>query len=499
MTRLWPHLRTAVVFLVAGRFFYLLGTYLLRHETGRFRVESAAAALLVVGVLSRIGTRPKTPVREDPAAPGPAFLGLFVALAFLLYWPALSIGFLSDDAVLIDRARAWDLGPLSSILFRPVPLAAWAVLGTAGAGATLFHAVNIALHGANAYLASRVATRWLTTRTDALLAGACVMVTPLGPEAVAWCAGLFDVAATSMTLVLILVARDYASASLRRRSVFVVVALVAIGCKETAIVAPVLVLLDAWVARRLNPRIIADAVGVTAVFLAYAALRLVHAFGTTAPSITRYIAQRSIFETFGGLAMPWHGDVVQVMPWVPFLGAVVVAVPLTAALVTRAESLRTIAAAAGWILIAVAPVFPVIILPADLQGSRYFYLASVGWSLLFVLIGRRMPRAALRSLWVAAAACLLLANAAAVRVELRSWHAAADVRDRVRTALRATEAPAGCAAIALAALPDNVRGAYVFRVGSAETLKNAAPVPLTGEASPACTLTWNAESGQFVR
>jgi len=116
--------------LVLGlRLCYLLVQYVAGNGgVQRFHVESAAFLLVILGVAFRLSRH----VPDETATPGsplrsPLSLLVLVALAFGIYWPALSIGFLSDDFLLVDRASTWSVGAVNLELFRPLPLSVWAL------------------------------------------------------------------------------------------------------------------------------------------------------------------------------------------------------------------------------------------------------------------------------------------------------------------------------------------------------------------------------------
>jgi hypothetical protein len=161
--------------------------------------------------------------------------------------------------------------------------------------------------------------------------------------------------------------------------------------------------------------------------------------------------------------------------------------------------MRTIAGAAGWILIAIVPVFPIVMVLPDLQGSRYLYLATVGWAVLVVTLTRFVEQRLVRRIMLFAIVGLLFLSATAVRLEVTAWKEAALVRDRVLHALRTDKRLESCSSVTLEALPDNVRGAYVFRNGAAEAVSAELRTGVVPSAGAECTFTWNAAAGAFDR
>jgi hypothetical protein len=89
-------------------------------------------------------------------------------------------------------------------------------------------------------------------------------------------------------------------------------------------------------------------------------------------------------------------------------------------------------------------------------------------------------------------------NGWAVRKEIEHWQDAASLRDRVMLALRADPAFSLCPALTLNGLPDNVRGAYVFRVGAPEAVRRATGKEIVAQAGRECRLTWNPATDRFI-
>ena len=124
----------------------------------------------------------------------------------LLYWPVLFTGLFADDFVLVEAARAGRFTVWSE-LFRPSLFVVWRVLlAIVPEGAVALHAVNVVLHGVNAFLVYRLAAATGLSRLMALCAGALFLSYPAAVEAVAWPSGIQDVLMTTCVLIVLVVA-----------------------------------------------------------------------------------------------------------------------------------------------------------------------------------------------------------------------------------------------------------------------------------------------------
>ena len=519
MFRRWYLAGLALVLLLAARTTYLVVDYLLGGATRRYHVETSATLFVIAGLafhlvrarrqaaVVQVHEPPFVPAVEDARRPHSLssirsrgvwpWLPFSVAAAFALYWPALTIGWLSDDFVLIARAANWDIAAVTPALMRPVPLAAWSVLVALAAPDAAWHVLNVVLHGVNAWLTARLVAAWLPWPWP-LAAGAVMLTAPLAPEAVAWASGIFDVSATTMTLTAVMAGRAYARTpgALRRAALFGAV-LLAIGCKETAVVAPVLVLIDAWIRRAVTRTLLIDLGALTGLAAAFALVRLLSAFGMTAPPVSKYLVQRIVFESYGSLSVPWHELTRASGPAFAALAAVVLIVLATAFFLHRAtDRTNAVPGGAAWVLVAVLPVAPILFVAPDLQGSRYLYLATPAWAGLVTAFAAG-GFAARRPLAAGALLVLVVIAAWGVRQHLAPWQAAAAARDAVLAAALAPDV-ARCRTVRLSGLPDNIRGAYVFRNGAPEAFARQG-LRVSPDASPDCAFTWDATALRFVR
>lgn len=465
-----------------------------------YHLQTTATWFTLVG-LACVWMRQDPPgcTTAAPASPPSAlWLAVYACAGLILYAPAIRIGALSDDFVLMARASAWDFGPVTPILFRPLPLGLWAVLLSAGGGAAALHTLSIVLHGVNAWLTSRLASRWLARGAASHLAGAFMLTNPLHGESVVWLSGIFDVAATTAMLIAVLaLRRSTVAPSPRTRVTFALASLAALASKETAVVLPLLavvVVLPDW--RRLSRTIRIDIVVVATATLAYGAVRAWDAGDAAdALSVDRYSAQRALFTSLGALAAPWR-------PGEAHAPTVVVAALLLMALLARAfttasrHSMQAASLGALWVIVAIAPVMSSLVIGADLEGARYLYAASIGWALVMAGLGGAQTRFGTVARWpLVVAAGLAMHAAFGARAHLGPWTDAARLRDVVLASARADPRLAACGTVHIAGLPDAVAGAYVFRNGAREAFRSGAGVSLDDAATPDCHFRWRPEAG----
>src|SRR5207302_539479 len=248
--------------------------------------------------------RPDTHRVDTPRVPIWSWL-LWCAATFALFSPALTIGFLSDDFVLADRAGHFDFGFVNPDFFRPVPLALWAVALSTGLPALVLHAANLLLHATNAFLAMRWSSSLLRNRVAGMLVGATTVI------------GVF---------------------------------------------------------------------------------RLSRASEAVRQPITQYMVQRWAFGTIGGLAVPWH--VAFIRQYAVISALVVVAllglITCLSAATVDCHARRVAISTATWPLICTAPALTFFYVSADLQNSRYLYLATIGWAGLLLTAATATRRRRLR-------------------------------------------------------------------------------------------------------
>jgi hypothetical protein len=133
----------------------------------------------------------------------PLMVCAFVVAAAVLYFPTLSVGFLSDDYVLARLAAQNEFLGGSWEFFRPLPVLCFKL---AGAHPVVLHSAIIMLHGVNAALVAALAAAAGQPPAAAVVAGALFLTFPAHAEAVAWCSGLQDVLMTTGVLTAVALA-----------------------------------------------------------------------------------------------------------------------------------------------------------------------------------------------------------------------------------------------------------------------------------------------------
>lgn len=460
--------------------------------TQRHHVESAVVAFVVVGFLLLLTGQPVGTTERPPQSSGTRWEWVFwCGSAVLLYWPSLSVGLLSDDFVLADRAQRGEFGVVSPEFFRPLPLLAWsAVLSVAGPAG--LHLLNIVGHGFVAFLASRVAEPFLRSRYRAWAAGLVVLAFPASVEAVAWSSGVFDVAATLFVLAAVLVSRQYSTAPHGRvRVAMISCAALALLSKETAAVLPAIVALDAW-ARRHWPRALrVDLAGLSIAVVGFSGLRVFLASEVVHQPLSRYVLQRWAFGTLGGLSVPWHVEFNARWPWIPIASVIAVLALATAFFVGRVGSDRVRAAVAvsAWVLLGTLPTLPFFFVAADLQGSRYLYLPAVGYAILLSIMAAADGTLS-RRCGVATLVVVILSGLLGTRLHQEFWRDAATTRDLVLESARHDRRLQTCRTVAIGRLPDVVEGAYVFRNG-ADLAFGRVGLTLSANPPDGCRFDWD--------
>jgi hypothetical protein len=206
-----------------------------------------------------------------------------------------------------------------------------------------------------------------------------------------------------------------------------------------------------------------------------------------------------LVRPFATLGAPWSREL---LARAPILGVLSVAgLALLAArgtlrwrqdLAARSRALRL----ALWVLLSVLPVYSLFFVGPDLAGSRYLYLAEVGFAILLadLLLASPPSDRAGPAIVPALAIIVLVVSVWATTFHIEAWRGAARLRDRVVAAATSALTASPCPRPDLANPPDSLDGAYVFRNGFAAALRRAGlPAGDVGAdmTSERCRLVWD--------
>jgi hypothetical protein len=441
-----------------------------------------------------------------------AVAALLAALAAtVIHALMLRVSFVSDDFIFlyfVRHAGAADLwrvfAPQPSDIprggfYRPVGILLWSAgYWVGGLDPLPQRLLAVGLHVANVVLVLALG-RAVGLGGRAAAAGAAIFALfPTQAEAVSWLSGRFDLASLTFTLLYLLCGiRDGLPAHLAALACLCL----ALGSKEAAVTAPALLLL--LLAVRSPPRGAEDArallVGLAPsalVVAAYLGLRL-----TIFGGLGGYVLNgRNFAESAGPLdyALAWWRFLPALLaPISPGLlldtaralapGAwllALAAAALALGAVARAPigdppvaPWRALAFGAGWVAAASLP-----LASADspnmitFEATRYGYLPSVGVALAIgaaLAPGRQHPPSARAARFALLAGVLALSAATVAETNQRWVRASASADSIVADLMTLYPDPPPQTTFVLPNLPDNERGAYVFRNGAPEALRLA--------------------------
>jgi hypothetical protein len=494
--------RIAAAFCLISAAYVLLRVALYYFQidgTRRHHVEAASIAFvlaLAVRMIAADRVAPPDAVDRTPASTALSSLG-FIGAAVLLYWPALFTGLFADDYVLVEGARAGRFTVWTE-LFRPSIFVLWRwVLAIAPAPAVALHAVNIGLHGVNAFLVSRLGAAIGLPRVASLCAGALFLTYPAAVEAVTWPSGVQDVLMTTCVLIVLVVAVVATTnpSQVARLSWACAVLVVALLTKETAIAAPALLLMLGLIAGVRRPAWVTAGAcaAIVAIFL-FVRFSVLPLPPDYSPGASRYAAKELLVRPFATLIVPFRADETLRHPALGLVSAAFVVLMLTLGAGRtgwRDPAAARAVATAGMVLAAVSPVLTYFYVDPDLLGSRYVYLALTGWVLLLASsassVGSRggpglVPVLCLIAFWIPA-----------TRSHLLLWQKAASARERILEAAAAAADPR-CSGWVVSGVPATIEGVPLFVNGFPEAARpwlgepiHMAPAP---QSDGQCLLKW---------
>lgn len=381
---------------------------------------------------------------------------LVIALACGAYANSLRNGFVWDDQIILSRQLVVfdsigailitprDIPQYSPDYYRPVTVSSLLLdRALGGNDPFVFHLSVVLAHAAVSVLVLLLG--WSLLPHDpvgftAAIAGAALFaVHPIHTESVAWIAGRSDVLAT-LFLLAALVAHLRMGRGLWRATVVGVLALLALGAKETAIgLAPLLVLADLLIDRGERSRLWWPGyLGLGIAVVLYFALRSATVGGVVGSAVTGSPVDRTIIDMVGAvtvylLKLVWPAGLNAYIDAVPTgMLALVTAVAASLALTALAFSAWRRGKGAVtylllWLALTLAPSLAIVWrIPEAPIAERYLYLPSVAFCLLAgygaAILWRRAPSDSVRIVLAGAAALILAAAGAATWSRNRVWH-----------------------------------------------------------------------------
>jgi hypothetical protein len=480
--------RWAFVGLLGAAWFYLAAILFRHYAAGtaaRHQVESAWFILAGLATLVAV-SRGSPPAAEQPPVARIAPLVVLVGImaSAVLFLRSFRVGPLSDDYTLLEMAPGlsggWEY-------FRPLPLTVWSIVHPL-AGATGLHALNIALHGLNAALVYRLAISLSSHSGSAFaIAGAALFLTfPAAVEAVTWSAGIFDVSLVTWSLLFL---TSLLKETPRARVLTMASFTAALLSKETAAALPLL----GW-ALAFRNHVDRKALGAaTGIGAAYAVARLLQSDLPAMNAPLTFVIKESLARPFGTLGAPWTtGELESAAVLFGVVLPLVVATLVVAYALHAVIGVRPIVPLV-WVVAAVAPLLGTFFVSGDLEGSRYLYLPLVGWALMLTELAAHQVSKHGRQLALAAVAGLASVGAYGSWRHQTAWLEAAALRDLVLSEARSAMARTSCESAVFVAVPDNLRGAFVFRNGFVQAARGAGvKVELSSSSleNAACSFEW---------
>jgi hypothetical protein len=403
------------------------------------------------------------PTTERAAAFGLWLWASIPLLAIAAYAPALRVGFLADDLILLNQAQASGINlgvflPLPGyFLYRPVGSMLTWQLGWQlwGFNALPFHIISLLLYAGMSMLLGLWVASVSSDRRMGWLAGALFAVFPLHLEATAWIAAQWDLwAAFFGVLSLWLFARwlQTGEADIGRARLLYVSSLLSfflgVFSKESLTAFFPLFIMTAWLIKpsgrwaywkKVAPALVPFA-GVRALNIG---LRLL-AWGSVGGyqnARTNYLdfAWDAIIDVSKALLAPVNAAELgtSTAQIVGLLTTLAVCIGLV---FSRRERRAMLFASALWMALALVPVLNLFTISGDLRNNRLLFLVSAGYCVgLAVLLQTALATLADRqqqALATALVASLLLAGAITSWLQMRPWQVATTQVNAIDSELR---------------------------------------------------------------
>ncbi len=393
----------------------------------------------------------------------------------LLFGRTLPHFFLSDDFVQIERATRFSLSGLFDIrigLYRPVPSTVYKLMFKAfGFSPVPFNVLNLLIQIGNSVLVMWLGFRLTRSIAKGFLCGAIFTFHFMHVEPVIWVACLNHLL-TAGFLLGALILFDYGGKG--RRIWSLALFALALLSQEAAVVLPLFLLLWLWASSK--PVRLRETVPYFVISLAYLVLRIpslmvVKGTGAYAMRLGMNVAKNVAFIissmffrlNFRELLATWnaHGKgssaALEVLSSHP-LAAILVVVSLACFGIMFWRGGRAAKFGAAWLL---CSMLAVIFLVGT--GERVTYLPSVGFAVMSGVIILRLKKAP--AILAASAVCIYLFTVGFV--DSSRWIRASEISEKITGQLAGhiTQNP-GVRKLYVQGLPDNYKGAYVFRGGT---------------------------------
>jgi hypothetical protein len=469
------------------------------------------------------------PRRNRPAPLVIAAVVPFLA-AILVYLPALWTGFTADDFFILSRLKQF--GGLSDPLayftglgffeyYRPVAFLShaidWQFWGLNPAG---YHLTNLLLHASSSSLVFGLGRRLGGVLTG-VVAGLIFAVHPASHEAVYWISARFDVLATFLTLLALLLL----TGSPRAYVAGVVVFALALLAKESALALPAIFLAHDVLIRKLRPvPAVTRLIPIGLVAIGYALLRssagaLAAAGGTSRlPKLAMLAVMMAVLLWLAGSPRDANRPRAGATKWFPLIAillvlagaatVILVLIPATSlwvrekigfasfalfyllspvtfpppssAFFDRPEAMVAVAEAAAvvvvvlgvwrsrhWLTARPAALFALVFAAGALapvssmtSGPRYLYLAFAGVSLLAGLVVRHATPG-VRARWLTPVlTVLLVASSVQLLAAARAWKWSSDMTRASLALISSTLTPCGTQDVVVLTTPVGMRGVF---------------------------------------
>jgi hypothetical protein len=371
---------------------------------------------------------------SDPALARGAMRGWIWTIgvvALVALWPALDVGLLSDDFILVKGAREFTsstLGPLFTTaggdgFFRPLGYLSFDFNAmVAGSDPRWWHLSASLLQSINAVLVGLLGIRLGASAVGAFLAGALFALHGTHLEAAVWIAGRFDLLAAMFVLAALLLFG-------RRTPLALAATLAALWSKEAAFVLPALVTLLAWHEKKPLKGTV-PFWGLTAVAFLYRTILLGGIGGYTAESGESAFFSLKVATTAKAVFVRVWTSLYFPINWSqePSMLVALFACAYLAALLWlgwRAQTAPGTRVALAGLTLSILPPLHLLGGAADLSGGRLLYLPSIWFCLMLgFAVGNLERRTA-----TIVAAVLLAFHFGALRHDLPFWQR---VGERVR-------------------------------------------------------------------